>query len=376
MNEIPNSFRFDLNSLRKMEDSATARSGKRKRSRVDEEERREARVAQDLADPRWKKIRVHRASGGRKKWKSGVVIGGKRGKVATRGASGSASLVLYEDGEERVEDLDAVEWEERGSSAAQAQSSAGATTSRHSSKYRGVSWHKANKKWTANIRVDGKQNSLGSFSDEIAAARTYDVFVIANKVNKPLNFPGDAAAKGHVVTLSTTSRVRAARKKHKNAANKWSRFRGVSWHKARKQWQVRLSVGGKQKFISYSTDEVEAAHAYDAHAIANGIETPRNFPNEAEDEVVAEAERRRAAKKRKRSASKSSRFRGVSWSKSTKKWAVRIKVRGKSKNLGYFVDEVEAAHAYDAHAIANGFDAPRNLPNKAGDAVVAEAERI
>ena len=50
------------------------------------------------------------------------------------------------------------------------------------------------------------------------------------------------------------------------------------------------------------------AHAYDAHAIANGIDTPRNFPNEDEDDVVAEAERGRAAKKRKKLASKTSRF--------------------------------------------------------------------
>ena len=103
------------------------------------------RVARDLADPRWKKIRVRRAGGGRKKWKSGVVIGGKRGKVATHGASGSASLMLYEDGEERVEDLDAVEWEVRGSVGAQARPSAGAKSGGRSSKYRGVSWFKREK---------------------------------------------------------------------------------------------------------------------------------------------------------------------------------------------------------------------------------------
>ena len=49
----------------------------------------------------------------------------------------------------------------------------------------------------------------------------------------------------------------------------------------------------------------------------------------------------------------------MSWSKSTKKWEVRIKVRGKSKNLGYFADEIKAAHAYGAHAIANDVDTKR-----------------
>jgi len=71
-------------------------------------------VARDLADPRWKRIRVRNPLVG--KWWRGVVIGGARGETATRGLGESASLVLYEDGEERVEDLDEVEWEERGSS--------------------------------------------------------------------------------------------------------------------------------------------------------------------------------------------------------------------------------------------------------------------
>ena len=134
-----------------MEGSATARSGKRKRSRVEEEERREAQVARDLVDPRWKRIRVRHGSGGRKKWKSGVVIRGKRGKAATHGASGSASLVLYEDGEERVEDLDTVEWEKRGSVGAQARSSAVSKSGGRSSKYRGVGWDKRGKKWRVQI---------------------------------------------------------------------------------------------------------------------------------------------------------------------------------------------------------------------------------
>ena len=142
-----------------MEGSETARSGKRKRSRVEEEERREARMAQDLADPRWKRIRVRNASGGRKKWKSGVVIGGKRGKAATHGGTGSASLVLYEDGEERVEDLDVMEWEELGGRAVQVRPTACATSRGRTSKYRGVSLVKASKKWCADPHACDKSSS-------------------------------------------------------------------------------------------------------------------------------------------------------------------------------------------------------------------------
>ena len=312
-----------------------------------------------------------------------------------------------------------------------------------SSKYLGVGWHKRDKKWRVNIKVGGKMKSLGNFADEIAAARAYDAFVIAEKLNKPLNFPGDPVAKKHAVVSSKPShfrgvfwnksrkkwevkirvdgkcqhigyvedeieaahaydayaiangidtprnlpdedddgvvteaaRVRAAPKKRKNAASKTSRFRGVSWSKQNKKWMVYINIVGKKKYIGHFADEIEAAHVYDAYAIANGIDTPRNFPNEAEDAVVAEAERGRAAKKQKKAASKSSRFRGVCWDKQCKKWKVFIRVEGKSKSIGLFADEMKAAHAYDAYAIANGIDTPRNLPDEDEDDVVDEAER-
>ena len=94
----------------------------------------------------------------------------------------------------------------------------------------------------------------------------------------------------------------------------------------------------------------------------NGIETPRNFPNESKDDVVAEAERGRAAKTRKKAASKSSRFRGVSWLKPRKKWEVKIRVHGKRKTIGRYPNERDAAQAYDAFVIANGINVPRNFP--------------
>jgi hypothetical protein len=45
-----------------------------------------------------------------------------------------------------------------------------------------------------------------------------------------------------------------------------------------------------------------------------------------------------------------SRYKGISWHKRQKKWAVRIGKRGKGIHLGSFDDQIEAAVAYDRKA--------------------------
>ena len=42
------------------------------------------------------------------------------------------------------------------------------------SKFKGVCWHKSIHRWYVSIRVDGKSKHLGSFEDEVEAARSYN----------------------------------------------------------------------------------------------------------------------------------------------------------------------------------------------------------
>lgn len=46
---------------------------------------------------------------------------------------------------------------------------------KHSTPFKGVAWHKRNKKFVAYIRVDGKRTYLGSFHNPILAAVVYDL---------------------------------------------------------------------------------------------------------------------------------------------------------------------------------------------------------
>ena len=58
-----------------------------------------------------------------------------------------------------------------------------------SSKYRGVSWHKRDKRWISQIMVYGKSVTLGYFHSEIDAAKEYDKAAIRfNYPKEALNF--------------------------------------------------------------------------------------------------------------------------------------------------------------------------------------------
>jgi len=151
------------------------------------------------------------------------------------------------------------------------------------SKYSGVSWHKATKKWIARISKDGKQFCGGYFDDEIDAAKA------ANKLYEKYRIlPKNPNITGEPSYVP--------KKKEKS-----SKYFGVSWHKIKGKWIARIRKDGKKIYGGYFDDEVDAATAVNQLCEKYEILPKNPDINEAHINGSANADQRKYRNKRKRS---------------------------------------------------------------------------
>lgn len=129
-----------------------------------------------------------------------------------------------------------------------------------------------------------------------------------------------------------------------------SKYKGVR-PSYKGQWKavIRTGMDNKQTTIKSSfPSERWAAIAYDIYARKyHGEFAVLNFPDAPVDEIRQVQEFIDSWQFR----GKTSRFRGVSWLKTAQRWVVSFWTGKRVQSFGRFVDEIEAAKAYNQEAI-------------------------
>jgi len=183
------------------------------------------------------------------------------------------------------------------------------------SQFKGVYWHKENKRWCVIITVKGhKQKYGGMFKDELDAAKR--VNQICEELSIPLQNPGTGAMPNQ----------------------KWqpkemtSQYNGVSWDIQNGKWRALLYLHSKKSTHGgLFNDEIDAAKRI------NQLCEKMVIPNK---NVGISATPTQQWKPKQ----KASQYNGVCWHKQNKKWCVQIHVQGgKIKHGGVFKDELDAA---------------------------------
>ena len=115
------------------------------------------------------------------------------------------------------------------------------------SEYKGVTWHKGDQRWHAQIRHNNQLLFLGAFNEEKIAAAAYNFYAkkyfggyaVLNNVPEA-DFQNERVLKGTCA----------------------SKFRGVTYNKRAKRWIARIGVDKNRLWLGSFKNERDAAIAY------------------------------------------------------------------------------------------------------------------
>ena len=239
-----------------------------------------------------------------------------------------------------------------------------------SSKYAGVSFDKKINKWKARVMIDGKAQHIGYYKNEEDAAADYARAVVKYKGQDALDKARERKS-GSAIDLSDVPPQQPIPKIKERIKEGSSKYTGVSFNKTINKWQTAITIEGKTRYLGCYENEEEAAADY-ARAV---------FKYKGQVELDKARERKRAVFKYKgeqaldkeKSESTGSRllidlndvppqlpipksggwmkeggskYAGVTFHKAKNKWQAQIWIEGKSRLIGHYENEEEAAVDY------------------------------
>lgn len=132
-----------------------------------------------------------------------------------------------------------------------------------------------------------------------------------------------------------------------------SQYKGVSWSKTRKKWQCMIKCDYNPITLGLFEIEEDAAKCYDYNAIKLfGEFALLNFPEFDYSDYTPNPH----------VPEYYSNYRGATFHKRHQKWCAHIRVGDKTKHLGYFDNEIDAAKAWDKYSVDNNLGRRLNFP--------------
>eukprot|EP00984_Skeletonema_dohrnii_P017348 scaffold7875_cov71-Skeletonema_dohrnii-CCMP3373.AAC.1 len=230
-------------------------------------------------------------------------------------------------------------------------------------KYRGVCFNKQMNKWQAQIYIDGKDQRIGYYENEEEAAVDYARAVFKYKGQGALDKAREQGARDtsrvdaftfDLTDVPPQSPVPKCAGYIKEGASKYT---GVTFNKPSNNWQARIAIDGKLRFIGYYENEEDAGSDY-ARAVfkykgQGALDKAREQRARDTSRVDAftfdltnvppQSPVPKCGGYIKEGASK---YRGVCFDKQTNKWHAKIYIDGKERHIGRYENEEEAAVDY------------------------------
>lgn len=128
-------------------------------------------------------------------------------------------------------------------------------------------------------------------------------------------------------------------RKHKDNT---SGYKGVSWSKDHKEWEVYITVNKRRIHLGYRENLEDAARLYDVAALKYfGEFSKLNFPDDKPKSLEIKPRNKIIHK------NNSSGYRGVSYKKQSQKWVSEFQYNKQKIIIGLFETALEAAKAYN-----------------------------
>jgi hypothetical protein len=125
-----------------------------------------------------------------------------------------------------------------------------------SSKFKGVHFNRSAGRWAARINVQGKGYYLGSYKDELEAAKTFEKFAKARD-------DGDFENVYEKFVKAIENRESSSGFRLATKYNGSSKYRGVFLDQQRRKWRPSIKFKGKIYHLGSFDDELEAAKTFE-----------------------------------------------------------------------------------------------------------------